>query len=95
MGNNLKQRDTPVRKHQRCPDKQIAAETLRYTQKVCTERDLSFLRNLPTHREVAVNSTSFYRVYSSPTDPLFGYLRYTNYPPLVQIIGQIKIKGTY
>ena len=55
------------------PFRRLATETLRYTQKVCTERDLNFLRNLPTHREIAVNSTSFYLVHSSPTDPLFGY----------------------
>jgi len=55
------------------PYKRVAAETLRYTHKVCTERDLSFLRNLPTHRKLTVNSSTFYLVHSSPSNPLFGY----------------------
>ena len=55
------------------PFRRLATETLRYTQNVCTERDLNFLRNLSTHRETTVNSSKFYLVHSSPTDPLFGY----------------------
>jgi putative phosphoesterase len=55
------------------PYRRIAAETLRYTQRVCTERDLSFLRNLPTHRKLTVNSSTFYLVHSSPSEPLSGY----------------------
>jgi protein phosphatase len=55
------------------PFKRLAAETLRYTQEVCTEEDLEFLRNLPVHRETAVNGTKFYLVHSSPTDTFFGY----------------------
>ncbi len=56
------------------PFKRLAAETLTYTQTVCTKEDLEFLRNLPVQREVTVGSTRFYLVHSSPTDPLFGYL---------------------
>lgn len=55
------------------PFKRLAAETLRYTMQVCTKEDLKFLRNLPVHRETEVNSTRFYLVHSTPTDPLFGY----------------------
>jgi putative phosphoesterase len=55
------------------PFKRLAAETLRYTQEVSTKEDLRFLRDLPVHREIAVNLTRFYLVHSTPTDPLFGY----------------------
>jgi protein phosphatase len=55
------------------PYKKLAAETLNYTLGVCTKEDLKFLRNLPLYWETRVNSTRFYLVHSSPTDPLFGY----------------------
>ena len=55
------------------PFKRLAAETLRFTQEVLTEDDVRFLRNLPVRRETVVNSTRFYLVHSTPTDPLFGY----------------------
>ena len=55
------------------PYKRLAAETLRYTFEVCTKADLKFLRDLPLYRETQLNSTRFYLVHSSPTDPLFGY----------------------
>jgi protein phosphatase len=55
------------------PFKRLAAETLRYTQEVCTKEDLKFLRELPVHSEIAVDSTKFCLVHSTPTDPLFGY----------------------
>jgi putative phosphoesterase len=55
------------------PYKRLASETLAYTLKTCTKGDLKFLRELPLYREVLVNSTRFYLVHSSPTDPLFGY----------------------
>jgi protein phosphatase len=51
----------------------LASETLRYTQCVCTEDDLSYLRNLPIQREITVDSTGFYLVHAMPTNPLFGY----------------------
>lgn len=55
------------------PFKRLAAETLRYTQEVCTEDDFEFLRALPVHHEITVNSARFYLVHACPTDPLFGY----------------------
>ena len=53
--------------------KKLASETQRYTQSVCTEDDLSYLRNLPIQREITVDSTGFYLVHAMPTNPLFGY----------------------
>jgi putative phosphoesterase len=55
------------------PFKRLAAETLSYTQKVCTEDDIRFLRSLPVQRKVEVRSTLFYLVHATLTDPLFGY----------------------
>lgn len=55
------------------PFKRLAAETLSYTQKVCTEDDIRFLRSLPIQREAEVQSTLFYLVHATLTDPLFGY----------------------
>ena len=55
------------------PFKRLAAETLRFTQDVCTEDDVTFLRALPGHHELKVNTTRFYLVHACPTDPLFGY----------------------
>lgn len=55
------------------PYKRLAAETLRYTQQVCSEEDLDYLRNLPLCREVRISSTRFYLVHATPVDPLFGY----------------------
>lgn len=55
------------------PYKRLASETLAYTLKTCTKGDLKFLRELPLYREVQIDSTRFYLVHSSPTDPLFGY----------------------
>jgi putative phosphoesterase len=55
------------------PFKRLAAETLRFTQEVCTEDDVTFLRTLPDHHEIKVNSTRFYLVHACPTGPLFGY----------------------
>jgi len=55
------------------PFRRLAAETRRFTQDVCTQNDVQFLRRLPLHRELIVNSTSFYLVHAMPTDPLFGY----------------------
>lgn len=55
------------------PFKKLAEETLRYTRQVCTDEDLSYLRSLPTRRELTVDSTPFYLVHAMPTDPLFGY----------------------
>ena len=55
------------------PYRKLAAETLNYTRQVCTGTDLEFLRSLPLHREVTLNSTRFYLVHAIPSDPLFGY----------------------
>jgi protein phosphatase len=55
------------------PFKRLAAETLRTTQEVCTQEDLSYLRSLPTQWETALDSTRFYLVHAMPTDPLYGY----------------------
>ena len=55
------------------PYKKLAAETLRYTQGVCTEDDFQFLRSLPVQREIEMDSARFYLVHAAPTDPLFGY----------------------
>jgi putative phosphoesterase len=55
------------------PFKRLAEETLRYTQQVCTDEDLSYLRSLPVQRELTSDSTPFYLVHAMPTDPLFGY----------------------
>ena len=53
--------------------KKLAAETLRYTQDVCTADDLAFLRSLPLGREITAGAARFYLVHAMPTDPLFGY----------------------
>jgi putative phosphoesterase len=53
--------------------KALAAKTQRYTEGICTEEDVEFLRGLPTQQKIAVNSTRFYLVHAMPTDPLFGY----------------------
>jgi predicted phosphodiesterase len=55
------------------PFKALAAETQRYTEEICTEEDVEFLRALPTQKEIALNSTRFYLVHAMPADPLFGY----------------------
>ncbi len=55
------------------PFKKLAEETLRYTQQVCPPADLTYMRSLPTHRELMADSTLFYLVHAVPTDPLFGY----------------------
>jgi putative phosphoesterase len=55
------------------PYKHLAVETLRYTQQVCTEDDMTYLRSLPLHRQVTISGTKFYLVHAIPTDPLFGY----------------------
>jgi protein phosphatase len=55
------------------PFKKLAAETGRYTKLACAKEDIEFLRSLPTHREIRVDSTRFYLVHAAPTDPLFGY----------------------
>ncbi len=55
------------------PFKRLAAQTKRYTQDVCVEEDIEFLRNLPVQQEISVNSTRFYLVHAMPTNPLFGY----------------------
>lgn len=55
------------------PFKKLAEETLRFTQQVCTDEDLGYLRSLPVRRELTVNSTRFYLVHAIPSDPLFGY----------------------
>ena len=53
--------------------KHLAAETLRYTQQVCTDVDLLYLRSLPLHCEITTGGTRFYLVHAMPADPLFGY----------------------
>ena len=55
------------------PYKKLAAETLRLTLQLCTREDLDYLKDLPIYRETSVNSTRFYLVHATPTDPLFGY----------------------
>jgi protein phosphatase len=55
------------------PYKRLASETLRYTQMICTEADLQFLRNLTIQSELDLDATRFYLVHATPTDPLFGY----------------------
>lgn len=55
------------------PYKKLAAETLRLTLQVCTQEDLNYLKDLPVYRDMSVNSTRFYLVHATPTDPLFGY----------------------
>ncbi len=56
------------------PYKKLAEETLRLTRQLCTRGDLDYLKSLPTYRELSVNSTRFYLVHASPTDPLFAYV---------------------
>jgi len=53
--------------------RRLAAETLRFTQQVCSWEDLEFLRTLPVCRQIKVASTHFYVVHATPTNPLFGY----------------------
>ena len=55
------------------PYKRLAAETLGYTQQVCTNSDLAYLRSLPLYREIRVDGTRFYLVHAMPSNPLFGY----------------------
>jgi len=55
------------------PFRRLAAETLEYSRRACTEEDLQFLRDLPLFKEVTVSSTRFYLVHAVPTNPLFGY----------------------
>jgi putative phosphoesterase len=55
------------------PFRRLATETRRFTQTVCTDEAVSFLRNLPVQREALVNGTRFYLVHAVPTNPLFGY----------------------
>jgi putative phosphoesterase len=55
------------------PYKQLAAETLRYSRQVCSDDDVDYLRSLPLHREIRIDSTRFYLVHATPADPLFGY----------------------
>lgn len=55
------------------PFTRLATETQRYTQEICTETDIAYLRNLPIQHTAAVNGTSFYMVHATPTNPLFGY----------------------
>jgi putative phosphoesterase len=55
------------------PYKHLAAETLRYTQHVCGEDDMTYLRSLPLHRRMTISGTKFYLVHAMPTNPLFGY----------------------
>lgn len=55
------------------PFKKLASETLRYTEAVCTEQDVEFLKALPIRQEVVVSAVRFYLVHAMPTDPLFGY----------------------
>lgn len=51
----------------------LAAETLRYTQQVCTTEDMQFLRSLPLRQESSIGSTRFHLVHATPADPLFDY----------------------
>ena len=55
------------------PYKRLAAETLRYTQTVCTQEDFAFLRSLPIYHAAILGSTRFYLIHAIPTDPLYGY----------------------
>ncbi len=55
------------------PYKKLAEETLRHTLQACKKEDLNYLKSLPIYRELSVNSTRFYLVHATPTDPLFGY----------------------
>lgn len=59
--------------HCSLPFKRLAAETLRYTRELCTGEDIRFLRGLPLHQEVTVDSNNFYLVHAAPSDPLFAY----------------------
>lgn len=51
----------------------MATETQRFTQDVCSEADVAYLRNLPIQYTTKVDGTSFYLVHAIPTNPLFGY----------------------
>jgi protein phosphatase len=55
------------------PFRRLAAETLRYTQEVCSDEHVLFLRNLPQFREITIRGTRFYVVHATPSDPLFAY----------------------
>ena len=55
------------------PFRRLAAETLRYTQEICSDDHLLFLRNLPRSRSVAIGRTRFHIVHATPSDPLFAY----------------------
>jgi putative phosphoesterase len=55
------------------PFRRLAAETLRYTQEVCSDEHLLVLRNLPQFREITIRGTRFYVAHATPSDPLFAY----------------------
>ena len=55
------------------PYRRLAAETLRYTQQVCSQQDLAFLRSLPPRSALRIGSTRFVLVHATPADPLFDY----------------------
>jgi putative phosphoesterase len=55
------------------PYKHLAAETLRYTQHVCSQEDMTYFRSLRLHRQITISGTKFYLVHAMPTNPLFGY----------------------
>jgi putative phosphoesterase len=55
------------------PYKHLADETMRYTQKLCTNDEFAYLRRLPAQQEIVVGDKKFYLVHAAPTDPLFGY----------------------
>lgn len=55
------------------PYKALAEEILEYTQKICTEEEMDYLRSLPVYREITTGLTKFYLVHAVPTNPLFGY----------------------
>ena len=53
--------------------RRLAAETLRYTREICSEDELQFLRGLPRSQQKVVDTTRFYVVHATPSDPLFAY----------------------
>lgn len=57
------------------PFQRLASETRRYTQDLCTAKEIAYLRNLPIRWEGTFAGSSFYLVHAVPTDPLFGYCK--------------------
>jgi putative phosphoesterase len=52
----------------------VTAEvTKQFTASVLSEQQKAFIRNLPLHRTVEREGTSFFLIHATPSDPLYGH----------------------